>query len=72
MPALVLLQKQYNERTFQQATLAVHYVVLGGFALADLAHITFPKIEMHPDLVKLFAMLFYTGFVFFGTCWVDT
>jgi len=72
VPALVLLQKQYNERMFQQATLAVHYVVLGGFALADLAHITLPEREMHPDLLKLVAMLFYTGFIFFGTCWVDT
>lgn len=69
MPSLVLLQTQYKERTFQLTTLAVHYVLLFGFALADLVHIVFKMSSM--DLIKLFAMLVYTCFIFFAAVVVD-
>ena len=70
MPSLVLLQTQYKERTFQLTTLAVHYVLLFGFALSDLVHIVFKNITW-TDLIKLFLMLVYTCFIFFAAVVVD-
>ena len=72
MPALVLMQTKYNPYVFQTVTLVAHYVVLFGFALADLVHITFPHAKMPPpDLLKLFVMLVYACLVFFATCTLD-
>jgi hypothetical protein len=72
MPALVLLQTQYNERAFQRATLAVHYVVLIGFALADLLHITLKKVyDMTLDMLKLLMLVVYVCFIFIAMCFVD-
>jgi len=72
LPALVLLQTQYNERAFQRATLAVHYVVLIGFALADLLHITIKKkFDMTLDMLKLLLMVVYVSFIFIAMCFVD-
>jgi hypothetical protein len=45
LSALVLLQTQYNQTTFQSATLVVHYVVLGGFSIADFLHISFTHLS---------------------------
>jgi len=45
LPSLVLIQNHYQERMFQQVMLAVHYVVIIGFALADLVHIAFHKMD---------------------------
>jgi hypothetical protein len=70
LPALVLLQTQYASRSFHQATLAVHYVVLFGFALADFVHILFEKVH-HTDLLKLFFMFIYTIFIVSATFVVD-
>ncbi len=72
LPALVLLQTQYNERAFQRATLAVHYVVLIGFALADLLHITIKKkFDLTLDMLKLLFMVVYVSFIFIAMCFVD-
>jgi hypothetical protein len=68
----VLLHTQYNERGVQRATVAVHYVVIGGFALADLVNITVKKVyNMPTDLIKLLVMLVYTAFIFFAHLVVD-
>ena len=63
LPALVLLQTQYSQTAFQSATLAAHYVVLVGFAIADFLHISFTSV-LHTDLIKLLAMFVYTVFIF--------
>jgi len=70
MPALVLLQTKYGQTGFQAATLWVHYVVLVGFAAADLVHVVMQKLPT--DVAKLLCMWVYTGFVFFAMLTVDT
>lgn len=73
MPALMLMQSQYNTKTSQQVMLAVHYIVLFGFALFDLLHIVIGKLfEVKLDVFKLFLMLVYTCCIFFTMVAVDT
>ena len=69
MPALVLLATLYTNHPFQEVTLPVHYVVLIGFAVADLVHIV--KRYKYVDALKLLVMLVYTGFIFIGIAFVD-
>ena len=72
VPAMVLLQKQYNSTAFLQTTVAMHYVLLIGFALADLVQITLKTVSSMPmDLMKLLVMLVYTGYIFFAHLVVD-
>ena len=72
LPGLVLMQREYIERQFQTNTLGAHYIVLFGFAVADLVHITFKTFfGMPADVFKLFCMLFYTCFIFIAALFVD-
>ena len=72
MPGLVLMQREYIERGFQRNTLGAQYIVLFGFAVADLVHITVKTFfGMPADCFKLFCIIFYTWFIFIATLFVD-
>ena len=74
LPTLVLLQAQYTQAGKDVAavlTIAMHHVVLFGFAVADLLRIVFKVWLPDTDLFKLFVMVVYTGVTLFNMLNVD-